>query len=106
MDLPSSNREVKGVFRMRTSTRRRSSEAMSWWRVKGELPITVYTDVLASTADEAHRIAFEEGRPVQTLCYQCDAGSPTQEWTVFGGLDGEPMAMECSPPTELESEEP
>jgi hypothetical protein len=54
--------------------------------VVGQITISVSTDVMATSADEAKSIAME--RPIMSLCNQCATGSPEDEWVTSGELDG------------------
>ncbi len=58
------------------------------YKVSGSVTISVYTEVEATSKAEAVRLAQEH--PMQSFCHQCSTGSPDEEWTTSGELDGEP----------------
>lgn len=63
------------------------------YSVAGVMTISVYTEVVAASPEEAREIATME-RGMMSLCHQCASGEPDREWVTSGDFDGEP-----EPPT-------
>jgi hypothetical protein len=61
------------------------------YMVVGDVTISVHTEVEATSAAEAIRLAQERG--MQSFCHQCSTGDPENEWTCSGELDGEPSGF-------------
>lgn len=57
------------------------------YSVAGVITITVHTEVVASSPEEAREIAINE-RGIMSLCHQCSSGEPEREWVTSGELDG------------------
>ncbi len=69
-------------------------ESQVWkkYRVNASITISVYTDVQASSPEEALQMAQQ--RDVIGLCHFCAEGNPDGEWSTNGSLDGEPEGMQ------------
>ena len=60
-----------------------------WYTVSAECTVSVYTDVLASSPEEAKQLA--EDRPMVAIH---ESGEDrTQEWVTSGELDGTPRNL-------------
>lgn len=53
----------------------------------GNVTVSVYTEVMAESAEEAGIEA--EQRSIQSLYHQCSTGDAKREWSLTGELDGE-----------------
>lgn len=56
------------------------------YSVAGVITISVHTEVIASSPEEARDIAINE-RGIMSLCHQCASGEPEREWVTSGELD-------------------
>jgi hypothetical protein len=56
------------------------------YNVSGQITISMHTEVMASSPEEARKIAEE--RSIMSLCHQCASGEPAEEWVTSGELDG------------------
>ena len=67
---------------------------MHRYMVTAHVTISMSTDVLADSEDEAVRVA--EGRGMQSLCWACAGGQVHRgmEWVTSGELDGEPEIVD------------
>ena len=54
--------------------------------VTGAVTISVNTEVVADTAEQAEKIACQRG--LMSLCHHCSVGEPEAEWVTSGELDG------------------
>lgn len=69
--------------------RRKSAPAgKKRYSVAGVITISMHTEVIASTPEEAREIAINE-RSIMTLCHQCASGEPKYEWVTSGEIDGD-----------------
>lgn len=71
-----------------------SPPPMRLWIVEGAVTISVRTEVMARSLEEA--IAEAHQRPMVSLCTQCSEGDPGEEWTTNGSLDGSPKELRAS----------
>lgn len=67
--------------------RRAVPEGKKRYSVGGTLTISVHTEVVARTPEEARELAAEHG--IMSLCHSCASGSPSEEWVTSGELDGD-----------------
>jgi hypothetical protein len=70
------------------------------YRVVAEMTISVHTDVVASSEEEARALAEDRGNA--SSCHSCCQGS-CHEWVTGGDLDGTPSIIECE---ELDGADP
>lgn len=61
--------------------------------LSAQVTISIYTEVIAETEEEAKRIA--ETREMASLCYQCTRDS-NKVWVPGSGLDGEPQEIKLN----------
>lgn len=66
---------------------------MPKYRVGGQCTITVFTDVVADSPEQA--IALSNDRSMVNLCHQCAGGDADEEWCTGGELDGTPEKLEA-----------
>lgn len=84
-------------------TRSKPSEGKKRYSVAGVITISVHTEVIASSPEEAREIAVND-RGIMSLCHQCASGEPEREWVTSGELDCDTPAP-YNGATELEVEE-
>jgi len=66
--------------------RTKPAEGKKRYSVGGVITISVHTEVLASSPEEARQIAINE-RGIMSLCHHCATGEPEHEWVTSGELD-------------------
>ena len=59
--------------------------------VSGIVTVSIYTEVIAETEEEALKLAGDQ--PMMSFCNQCSRGTPEDEWVTAGELDGEPQEL-------------
>ena len=55
------------------------------YSVGGLITISVYTEVVAASPEEARELASQRG--IMSLCYQCSNSEPECKWVTSGELD-------------------
>lgn len=68
--------------------KKKLKEGQKRYSVGGVLAVSIYTEVVASSPEEARELAMQRG--ILSLCHQCASGEPDVEWVTSGELDGEP----------------
>lgn len=71
-----------------TRNRSKLPEGKKRYSVAAAITISVHTEVIASSPEEARKIAIND-RGIMTLCHQCASGDPEREWVTSGELDGD-----------------
>lgn len=69
-------------------TRGKVANGKRRYSVAGVITISVHTEVIASSPEEAREIAINE-RGIMSLCHHCATGEPDCEWVTSGELDGD-----------------
>lgn len=84
---------------MTRRARKPAPEEKKRYSVGGVVTISVHTEVIASSPEEARALA--ETRDLMSLCHQCSSGNPSKEWSTCGELDGEPRPYDGQPEFEV-----
>ena len=64
------------------------AEGKKRYSVAGVIRISMHTEVIASSPQEARELAIND-RGIMSLCHQCASGEPEREWVTSGELDGD-----------------
>lgn len=63
----------------------KTPEGKRRYSVGGVITISVYTEVVASSPEEARALA--RGRGIMSLCHQCASADASAQWVTSGELD-------------------